>query len=148
METGYKAFRREALEDLRIEEKRFGVEPEMTAKPARRQARIYQVGISYFGRTYAGGKKIDWRDGFHTLYVIFKYNLFRRETFVCRNRKKLQRFKLVERGSGPRYPKVRIHQIKCCGVVFFQCARIQKKCAGPAWLLSRAGRFVPSRQFG
>jgi glycosyltransferase involved in cell wall biosynthesis len=84
METGYKAFRREALEGLRIEEKRFGVEPEITAKLAQRQARIYEVGISYFGRTYAEGKKIGWRDGFRAFYVILKYNLFRRETYVCR----------------------------------------------------------------
>jgi glycosyltransferase involved in cell wall biosynthesis len=84
METGYKAFSREALEGLRIEERRFGVEPEITAKLAQRHARIYEVGISYFGRTYAEGKKIGWRDGFRALYVILKYNLFRRETYVCR----------------------------------------------------------------
>jgi glycosyltransferase involved in cell wall biosynthesis len=84
METGYKAFSREALEDLRIEEQRFGVEPEITAKLAQRRARIYEVGISYFGRTYLEGKKIGWRDGVRAFYVILKYNLFRRETYVCR----------------------------------------------------------------
>jgi glycosyltransferase involved in cell wall biosynthesis len=84
METGYKAFSREALEDLRIEEQRFGVEPEITAKLAQRHARIYEVGISYFGRTYREGKKIGWRDGVRALYVILKYNLFRHETYVCR----------------------------------------------------------------
>lgn len=84
METGYKAFTREALTDLFVEEKRFGFEPEITAKLAQRQARIYEVGISYFGRTYQEGKKIGWRDGVRAFYVILKYNLFRRETYVCR----------------------------------------------------------------
>jgi glycosyltransferase involved in cell wall biosynthesis len=84
METGYKAFSREALQDLRIEEKRFGFEPEITAKLVQRRARFYEVGISYHGRTYEEGKKVGWRDGVRALYVIVKYNLFRRETYVCR----------------------------------------------------------------
>lgn len=84
METGYKAFRRDVLEDLHIEEKRFGFEPEITAKLAQRRARFFEVGISYYGRTYEQGKKIGWRDGVRALYVILKYNLLKRETYVCR----------------------------------------------------------------
>ncbi len=83
METGYKVFRREALTDLRIEEARFGFEPEITAKLAQRRCRFYEVGISYYGRTYEEGKKIGWRDGIRALYAILKYNLWRRESYVC-----------------------------------------------------------------
>lgn len=76
METCYKLFRREVLGQIRIEENRFGFEPEITAKVARlKDCRIYEVGISYYGRTYAEGKKIGWRDGFRALYAIVKYNL-------------------------------------------------------------------------
>jgi glycosyltransferase involved in cell wall biosynthesis len=78
METCYKAFRREVLESFTIEEDRFGLEPELTAKVARGGWRIYEVGISYAGRTYAEGKKISWRDGVRALICILKYNLFRR----------------------------------------------------------------------
>ncbi len=78
METCYKAFRREVLERFEIEENRFGVEPEMTAKVARLDCRVYEVGISYYGRTYAEGKKIGWRDGVRAIHCILKYNLFRR----------------------------------------------------------------------
>src|SRR6266487_2633679 len=77
METGYKAFRRSVLQHVQIEENRFGFEPEITAKVAKLQCRIYEVGIAYHGRTYAEGKKISWRDGFRALYCIIKYNLFR-----------------------------------------------------------------------
>jgi len=77
METGYKAFRREVLQKITIEENRFGFEPEITAKIARSGCRIYEVGISYHGRTYAEGKKINWKDGFRALYCIIKYNVFR-----------------------------------------------------------------------
>jgi glycosyltransferase involved in cell wall biosynthesis len=77
METCYKVFRREVLQKITIEENRFGFEPEITAKIARLGVRIYEVGISYSGRTYAEGKKIGWRDGFRALWVIFKYNFFR-----------------------------------------------------------------------
>ena len=77
METCYKAFKSEVIKNIVIEEKRFGFEPEITAKIARKDYRIYEVGISYYGRTYAEGKKINWRDGFRALYCIFKYNLFR-----------------------------------------------------------------------
>jgi glycosyltransferase involved in cell wall biosynthesis len=77
METGYKAFRREVLQKFTIEENRFGFEPEITAKVAKSKCRIYEVGISYHGRTYAEGKKINWKDGFRALYCIIKYNLFR-----------------------------------------------------------------------
>lgn len=77
METCYKLFRREVLEKIKIEENRFGFEPEITAKVAGlKDCRIYEVGISYYGRTYAEGKKIGWRDGFRAIYAILKYNLF------------------------------------------------------------------------
>jgi glycosyltransferase involved in cell wall biosynthesis len=82
METGYKVFRRDVLEDLHIEEKRFGFEPEITAKLAQRRCRFYEVGISYYGRTYEEGKKIGWRDGVRALYAILKYNLWKRESHV------------------------------------------------------------------
>jgi glycosyltransferase involved in cell wall biosynthesis len=75
METCYKVFRREVLEGLEIEESRFGFEPEITAKFAARRWRIYEVGISYHGRTYAEGKKIGWRDGVRAIWCILKYNL-------------------------------------------------------------------------
>ncbi|MGA8041505.1 MAG: glycosyltransferase family 2 protein [Terracidiphilus sp.] len=78
METGYKVFRREVIKNLHIEEERFGFEPEITAKIARARARIYEVGISYMGRTYAEGKKIGWRDGCRALWCIVKYNFWRR----------------------------------------------------------------------
>jgi glycosyltransferase involved in cell wall biosynthesis len=77
METCYKAFRRETLGKITIEEDRFGFEPEITAKLARLNAVIYEVGISYSGRTYAEGKKIGWRDGVRAMWVIVKYNVFR-----------------------------------------------------------------------
>ncbi|HXS51018.1 MAG TPA: glycosyltransferase family 2 protein [Usitatibacter sp.] len=77
METGYKAFRRELIQSIEIEEARFGFEPEITAKLARRRCRIYEVGISYYGRTYAEGKKINYKDGLRAIYCILKYNLFR-----------------------------------------------------------------------
>jgi len=75
METCYKLFRREVLQDITIEESRFGFEPEITAKIAKRGYRIYETGISYSGRTYAEGKKIGWRDGVRALYCIVKYNV-------------------------------------------------------------------------
>jgi glycosyltransferase involved in cell wall biosynthesis len=74
METCYKVFRREVIKKITIEENRFGFEPEITAKVARLKVRIYEVAISYYGRTYAEGKKIGWRDGFRALWCIFKYN--------------------------------------------------------------------------
>jgi glycosyltransferase involved in cell wall biosynthesis len=77
METCYKVFRREVLDRITIEENRFGFEPEITAKVARMHLRIYEVGISYAGRSYGEGKKINWRDGFSALRCIVKYNLFR-----------------------------------------------------------------------
>ena len=75
METCYKAFRREIIQSIRIEENRFGFEPEITAKVARLGVRIFEVGISYYGRTYAEGKKIGWKDGLSALRCILKYNL-------------------------------------------------------------------------
>jgi glycosyltransferase involved in cell wall biosynthesis len=77
METCYKLFRREIIQKITIEENRFGFEPEITAKVARLNCRIYEVGISYHGRTYAEGKKISWKDGLWAIYCIFKYNLAR-----------------------------------------------------------------------
>lgn len=77
IETGGKAFRASALRGITIEEDRFGFEPEITAKLARAHRRIYEVGISYHGRTYAEGKKVTWRDGFRAICAILKYS-FRR----------------------------------------------------------------------
>ena len=78
METCYKAFRREVIQSIKIEENRFGFEPEITAKVAKMGCRIYEVGISYYGRTYKEGKKINWKDGVWAIYCILKYNLFSR----------------------------------------------------------------------
>jgi len=75
METCYKAFRREIIQSIQIEENRFGFEPEITAKVAKLGARIFEVGISYYGRTYAEGKKIGWKDGASAIRCILKYNL-------------------------------------------------------------------------
>ncbi len=80
METGYKAFKASLIKSIQIEEDRFGIEPEIIAKLARTGARIYEVGISYNGRTYREGKKINWKDGFRAIYAIVKYNLQRRQT--------------------------------------------------------------------
>lgn len=77
METCYKAFRREIIQSIEIEEDRFGFEPEITAKIAKMKCRIYEVGISYSGRTYEEGKKIGWKDGISAIMCIIKYNLFR-----------------------------------------------------------------------
>jgi glycosyltransferase involved in cell wall biosynthesis len=77
IETCYKAFRREIIQSITIEEDRFGVEPEITAKIAKIKCRIYEVGISYYGRTYEEGKKINWKDGVRALYCIVKYNVLR-----------------------------------------------------------------------
>jgi hypothetical protein len=74
METGYKVFRREVLQTFELEEDRFGIEPELTAKCAAGHWRIYEVGISYKGRTYAEGKKIGWRDGVHAITSIVRYS--------------------------------------------------------------------------
>lgn len=73
METCYKVFRREIIQSIKIEENRFGFEPEITAKIAKLHCRIYEVGISYYGRTYDEGKKIGWRDGVRAIYCIVKY---------------------------------------------------------------------------
>lgn len=77
METCYKAFKREIIQSIDIKESRFGFEPEITAKVARKKVRIYEVGISYYGRTYEEGKKIGWKDGFRAIWCILKYNLFK-----------------------------------------------------------------------
>jgi glycosyltransferase involved in cell wall biosynthesis len=78
METCYKMFKREVIQGIEIEENRFGVEPEITAKVAQGGFTIYEVGISYYGRTYDEGKKIGWRDGVRAIYAILKYNVWHR----------------------------------------------------------------------
>lgn len=78
METGYKVFRAEVLKKIKIESQRFGFEPEITAKIAKMGCRIYEVPISYWGRDYSEGKKINWKDGIAAIYWILKFNLFRR----------------------------------------------------------------------
>jgi len=77
MECCYKVYRREILQSITIEENRFGCDPEIIAKISKMDCRIYEVGISYYGRTYAEGKKIGWKDGFRAIYCIIKYNLFK-----------------------------------------------------------------------
>jgi len=77
METCYKVIRKDTLDKIVLKEDRFGFEPEITAKLARSGARIYEVGISYYGRTYEEGKKIGWKDGFRAIYCILKYGLFK-----------------------------------------------------------------------
>ncbi len=77
METCYKAFKTDIIQQIQIEENGFGLEPELTAKVAKLKCRIYEVGISYYGRTYAEGKKINWKDGVHAFVCIVKYNLLR-----------------------------------------------------------------------
>jgi len=82
METCYKLFRTDVIRKMQLKEKRFGFEPEVTAKISRVPGiRIYEVGISYYGRTYEEGKKINWIDGFRAIYCILKYNLFSRKVF-------------------------------------------------------------------
>lgn len=76
LETCYKVFRAEVIKNLDLREDRFGFEPEVTAKLAKARCRIYEVGISYNGRTYSEGKKVNWKDGFHAIYAIVRYNLF------------------------------------------------------------------------
>jgi len=75
METGYKAFRRDVIQSIRLEEDRFGFEPEITVKIAKRQLRVYEVGIRYWGRTYKEGKKIRWTDGLRALWCLVKYSI-------------------------------------------------------------------------
>ena len=77
MEVGYKVFRTDVIKNIDLREKRFGFEPEITAKISKLNCRIYEVGISYYGRTYKEGKKIGWKDGIRAIYCILKYNLFR-----------------------------------------------------------------------
>ena len=76
METGYKLFRTEIIKGIALKEKGFGIEPEITAKVAKTKCRIYEVGISYYGRSYKEGKKISWKDGFKAIFVILKYSIF------------------------------------------------------------------------
>src|SRR5438552_5585076 len=79
VETGFKAFKASLIKSIELEEDRFGVEPEIIAKLAQRGCRIYEVGISYSGRTYREGKKINWKDGIRAIYAIVKYNIQRRQ---------------------------------------------------------------------
>jgi hypothetical protein len=77
MESGYKLFKREILQSIPLKENRFGFEPEVTAKISRiKNIRIYEVGISYYGRTYTEGKKINWQDGFRAIWCVLKFNLW------------------------------------------------------------------------
>ena len=76
METCYKLFRTEIIKGITINQKGFGVEPEITAKIAKKRCRVYEVGISYYGRSYSEGKKINWKDGFKAIYVILRYGIF------------------------------------------------------------------------
>lgn len=78
METCYKMFKKDVIDNITINENRFGIEPEITAKISKMNLRIYEVGISYYGRTYQEGKKIGWRDGLHAIFCIFKYNLLKK----------------------------------------------------------------------
>ena len=77
MEVCYKAFKAEVIKEIDLEENRFGFEPEITAKIAKKNLRIYEVGVKYFGRKYIEGKKITWKDGFSALRCILKYNLLK-----------------------------------------------------------------------
>lgn len=77
MEVGYKVFRHECISDISLKEKRFGFEPEITAKLAKKDVAFYEVGIPYFGRSYSQGKKINWKDGVSAIFAIIRYNLFR-----------------------------------------------------------------------
>ena len=77
MEVGYKLFKSEIIKDINLQENRFGFEPEITAKIAKKKIRIFEVGISYYGRKYSDGKKITWKDGISALRCILKYNLFK-----------------------------------------------------------------------
>ena len=76
METCYKLFKTEIIKGINIEQNGFGIEPEITAKVAKKRCRIYEVGISYYGRSYSEGKKINWKDGFKAIYCIIKYGIF------------------------------------------------------------------------
>jgi hypothetical protein len=85
METGYKVFRTDIIQQIKLQEKRFGFEPEVTAKISKVDGiRIYEVGISYYGRTYKEGKKIKWKDGVRTLYCIVKYGLLIRKNKISK----------------------------------------------------------------
>ena len=76
MENCYKVFKSEIIKSIKLDENRFGFEPEITAKLAKKKCRIYEVGVKYYGRTYEQGKKIGWKDGFSAIRCIIKYNLF------------------------------------------------------------------------
>ena len=77
METCYKVFRKNIIDQIELKEDRFGIEPEINAKISKLKCRIYEVGISYNGRTYEDGKKINYKDGFRAIYCILKYNIFK-----------------------------------------------------------------------
>jgi glycosyltransferase involved in cell wall biosynthesis len=98
METGYKIFKTDLIQRIRLEEKRFGFEPEITAKIAMVPGiRIYEVGISYYGRTFSEGKKIGWKDGVRTIYCVLKYSLFNKQIFLTEaKRKTVQHSVIIE----------------------------------------------------
>jgi hypothetical protein len=77
METCYKVFKSDIIKKIKIEEDRFGFEPEITAKIAKLKCRVCEIGVSYYGRTYQEGKKITWKDAFSALYCVLKYNIFK-----------------------------------------------------------------------
>jgi glycosyltransferase involved in cell wall biosynthesis len=102
METCYKAFRASVIRNIVLRENRFGFEPEITAKVARARCRIYEVGISYDGRTYEEGKKVTWRDGMRALYAIIKYNFFARGDSVVLSNENSPNESASTVGLGPR----------------------------------------------
>jgi hypothetical protein len=102
METCYKAFRASVIRTIDLREDRFGFEPEITAKVARARCRIYEVGISYDGRTYEEGKKITWRDGIRAFYAIIKYNFFVRGGSAVFSNEKSPSESTETVGLGPR----------------------------------------------
>lgn len=103
MEVCYKVFRREILQKIQLEENRFGFEPEITAKVARLECPIYEVGISYSGRTYKEGKKIGWKDGVRAIWCILKYNLWRKGSFQSDTFDRFKHpFRMTNPGISPR----------------------------------------------
>ena len=119
IETCYKAFRRDVIERITIEENGFGFEPEITSKVAAlRGCRVFEVGISYYGRTYAEGKKIGWRDGFRALYAIAKYGLFaKRGVSACESRDEIPLLQHRWRGSREKWPRIALAVILAGGTV-------------------------------
>jgi glycosyltransferase involved in cell wall biosynthesis len=105
METCYKVFRREILQSIPLEEKRFGFEPEITVKIAKRKLRIYEVGISYWGRTYEEGKKIQWKDGLRALWCLLKYCITEPAVSLSANRSTAETEAITARSAAERLPR-------------------------------------------